>query len=92
MRITIKQRTSAWLPGGKFKLHLDDITGGQVLVSVTDRDDKVIEGPRSVRKDDAFTVGGLRVAVVRLENMLAGSGDFGEFDVSLAPPATRPTP
>jgi hypothetical protein len=90
VRVTIKQRSSGWLPGGKYKLHLDDITGRQVLVSVTEDEDRVVQGPKSVKPGDTFTVGNLHLTVVRLENLLVGSGDFGEFDVSLTPPATRP--
>jgi hypothetical protein len=91
-RITVKQRGDGWLPGGTLRLHIGDITGGQVLVSVTDRDQRVVHGPRSVREGDAFTIAGLRITVARLENMLVGSGDFAEFDVTLASPATQPAP
>ena len=84
VRLTVKQRGNGWLPGGKLKLHLDDITGGQVIVSVTDADGRVILAPRSVKTGERFTVSGMEVAVVRLENMLVGSGDFGEFQVTAA--------
>jgi len=88
-RITVKQRGSAWLPGGKLKLHIDDITGGQVLASVTDGCERVVHGPKSVRKGDTFTVADLSISVVRLENLLVGSGDFAEFDVTLTSPTTQ---
>src|SRR5687767_7007017 len=54
--LTVKQRDSGWLPGGKYKLHLDDITSGQVLVSVTDKDGRVMLTPRSVQKGQKFAV------------------------------------
>ena len=82
VRLTIKQRSNAWLPGGELKLHLDDITGQQVTVSVTDDAGRVIFAPKSVKKDDRFTVAGMEIVVVRLENILIGSDDFGEFDVT----------
>ena len=44
VRVTVKQRGNAWLPGGKLKLHVGDITGGQALVSVTDEDERVVPG------------------------------------------------
>lgn len=82
--LTIKQKSNAYLPGGKAKLHLDDITGRQVLVSVTDDNGHVILGPKSVKVDDVFDISveneTHQVEVVRLKNMLAG-GDFGEFRV-----------
>ena len=78
-------------------MHLDDITGRQVLVSVTDRDDRVVFGPKSVRKGDRFHLPPrgepeLAVEVVRLRNVLAGGGDFAEFLVKPAPPAPPPPP
>ncbi|HEV2295490.1 MAG TPA: hypothetical protein VGR35_16695 [Tepidisphaeraceae bacterium] len=81
VRLTIKQRGNGWLPGGKLKLHLDDITGQQVIVSVTDHAGRVILAPQSVKKGDRFTVSGMEISLVRLENMLVGSADFGEFEV-----------
>lgn len=83
VRATVKQNGKAWLPGGRYELHLDDITGRQVLISVTDADGHVVLGPMSVKRNSGFAVPlGERpafvVRVVRLENMLAG-GDFGEF-------------
>lgn len=82
--LTVKQNASSWLPGGKGKLHLDDITGRQVLASVTEGEKTVIWGPKSIRAGETHevAVGGeaLTIEVVRLKNMLAG-GDFGEFKV-----------
>lgn len=79
--ITIKQRNHAWLPGGKLQLHLDDITAGQVLVSVTNSKGAVVFGSRSIREGDAFNVYGLNVKAVRLKNLLTGD-DFAEFMVT----------
>jgi len=90
VRVTVKQRGNAWLPGGKVKLHVDDITGRQVLVSVTDVDERVVLGPKSITKGEKFAVSDMEIEVVRLENLLVGSGDFGEFDVKPAP-ATSPS-
>jgi len=85
VRLTIKQRSHAWLPGGKLKLHVDDVTGQQVLVSVTDDSGRVVLAPQSVRKGDRFDVSGMQISVVRLENILIGSAGFGEFEVTLKP-------
>jgi len=85
IEFTVKQKGSAHVPGTRAKLHLDDITGRQVLVSVTDDGDRVIFGPKSVRRGDVLdlpTTPAVRVEVKRLENKLAG-GDFGEFVVRL---------
>lgn len=83
VRLTIKQRSHAWLPGGKLKMHLDDITGQQVLVSVTDDTGRVVLAPQSVRQGDRFNVSDMQISVARLENILIGSADFGEFEVTL---------
>ena len=87
--LTIKQRRSAWLPGGKYKLHLDDITGRQVLISVTDQRGDIVMGPRSVRADDTVSLEGVEPAMVlevlRLKNLLTGE-DFGEFLVKPGDP------
>jgi hypothetical protein len=91
-RVTVKQRGNAWLPGGQMKLHVDDITGGQVMVSVTDSGGRVVLGPRSVRRGETLTVAGMDITVARLENMLVGSSDFGEFEVKPASATTRPAP
>ncbi|MDA0833366.1 MAG: hypothetical protein O2955_09210 [Planctomycetota bacterium] len=79
--LTIKQRSNAWLPGGKLKLHLDDITGQQVIVSVTDDTGRVTLAPKSVKQGDRISISDMEITVVRLENLLVGSGDFGEFEV-----------
>lgn len=83
--LTIKQRENAWLPGGQMKLHLDDITGRQVLISVTDASGKVILGPHSARVDERILIppgekATHEIEVVRLKNLLTGD-DFGEFVV-----------
>lgn len=79
--ITVRQRDSEWLPGGKHKLHLDDITGRQVLLSITDSLDKVVHGPKSTKVGEKITVGEVTVEPVRLKNLLVGE-DFGEFRVT----------
>lgn len=77
----MRQRDSEWLPGGKHKLHLDDITGRQVLLSITDSLDKVVHGPKSTKVGEKITVGEVTVEPVRLKNLLVGE-DFGEFRVT----------
>lgn len=85
--LTIKQRASAWLPGGKFRLHLDDITSNQVLISITDNGGHVVMGPVSVKAGQTITLENVQPAmlleVVRLENLLTGD-DFGEFIIKPA--------
>jgi hypothetical protein len=67
------------------KIHLDDITHGQVVLSVLDEAGKALALPKSVRAGEvvSFKVKGatfyLRVA--RLKNKLLG-GDYGEFEIS----------
>lgn len=92
--LTVKQRGAAWLPGGNLKLSVDDVTGGQVLVSVAAGDGTVVFGPKSVREREAYdfadTDGApLRLEVLRLRNFLTGD-DFGEFRISGPAGATRP--
>jgi len=82
--LTIKQRQNAWLPGGSHKLHLDDISGGQVLVSVTDSSGNVFIGPTSLREGDRLKVTGsrstLEIELTTLRNLLVGD-DFAEIHV-----------
>ncbi len=95
--LTIKQRSSAWLPGATRRLYLDDITAGQVLVSITDVEGHVLMGPKSVRAGERFVVDAhpqaMEVQVVRLKNFLVGD-DFGEFRVrrSTTEPKARDNP
>ena len=80
--LTIKQRSSAWLPGGVLKIHIDDITSGQVLISVTDTGGKVVVAPKSIKQNDQLLVSDMQVKLVRLKNVAIGSGDFAEFEVT----------
>lgn len=94
--VTLKQRESRWLPGGRLELSIDDITGGQVLVTVSDDAGDVLLGPKSVRGGDAIDFAlpqgaSFRLEVLKLTNLLTGD-DFAEFRiVPLQHPATRPT-
>src|SRR5678816_2047603 len=56
VQLTIKQRSSAWLPGGQFRLYLDDITHRQVLISITDTSERVVLGPRSVKAGETIAL------------------------------------
>ncbi|HEX8324639.1 MAG TPA: hypothetical protein VF595_12095 [Tepidisphaeraceae bacterium] len=90
--LIVKQRDFAWLPGGISRLHLDDITGRQVLVSVTDAAGHVVCVPRSLQSGDVFTVDGptpMSIECVRLKNLLTGT-DFGEFRIRSVTSTTRP--
>ena len=87
LRLTIVQRTSQPIPGlqGKAFVRLDDITAGQVLLSIEDNAKSTILSPSSVQKDDVipFLVDGQEyfVHLVTLKNELVGD-DFGIVEIS----------
>ncbi len=87
VRLTIHQRNKATIPGskGQIKIHLGDITGGQVMLSVTKADEGLLVEPHSVHTGDVIQVQlgdeELYIKVVRLRNFLLGD-DFGEVVVS----------
>ena len=95
MEFTLKQRESRWLAGGRLKLSIDDITNGQVLISVSDDAQNVRLGPKSVREGDKIEFSDpdgapVLLEVLKLTNILIGD-DFADFRLSPAAPATRPT-
>src|SRR5688572_7551391 len=86
-RVTIRQRQAKVIPGtdGKLHLRLDDITGGQVRVTV-ERDGEpraTVVGETSVKEGDVLPIdaGGLRVEVIVVELVNAAMGDdYGVFE------------
>lgn len=85
--LVIHQRKEASIPGSKdqIKIHLGDITGGQVMLSVTNADEDLLVDPHSVHAGDVIQVQlgdeELYIKVVNLCNFLIGD-DFGELVVS----------
>ena len=83
----VYQRGSMPIPGtgGYLRLHLGDITAGQVIVRLLTAEGEVVVDSTSVRAGEqiAFNLGENRyvVTVERLVNKLIG-GDFGLFAVS----------
>ena len=103
LQITIIQRQSQQVPGleGRAAVRIDDVTRGQVLLTIEDEAGQPLAGPISVRAGDVvpFTVG-LRtfyLHVGKLANELLGD-DYGVFDISTknvwapagAPPPSSP--
>ena len=88
--LTVTQRSSKDLPGsdGRISVHVDDITGGQVLLTIRDNGGRKVIDQQSVRVDDIvdFEADGRKylLCVVRLANFLIGD-DFVEFAVSVKP-------
>lgn len=78
VEVTMTQRRTADIEGtqGYLRLHIDDITAGQVLLSVRGADGKTFVSPRSVREGDRVTVDlgdGRYVLVIKsLVNLLIG--------------------
>ncbi len=87
LTITVMQGGAQEIPGlkGLAKVHIDDITRGQVVLSVVDDATRSLVTPKSVRQGEvvSFKVKGVRfyLRVARLKNKLLG-GDFGEFEIS----------
>jgi len=90
-RMNVYQRSSKALPGsdGCIRMHLEDITGGQVGLSILTEDGQAIVEETSVRTGDEawFRVGDChyRLSVVRLVNFLFDE-DYGTFTISELPP------
>jgi hypothetical protein len=88
LQLTIRQRSSQTIPGlkGLAAVHLDDITRGQVILTIEDKANAPIVGPISVRSDDvvSFQVNGQAffMHVVELRNELIGD-DFATVEVSM---------
>ena len=90
VRLTVLQRHTKVIPGSQeqVQLSLDDITGGQVLLSIRGPDGKIVDAV-SAREGDVirFAVGRQEyyLRVVELRNFLTGD-DFGVFEISAEPP------
>lgn len=78
----VAQRTTTAVPGaeGQLSITVDDITRGQVMISLLDKHRKPVVGPASVRQDQeiSFRLGESTYAarVLELSNALIGDGDF----------------
>ena len=90
VRMTVLQRHTKAIPGSQeqVQLSLDDITGGQVLLSIRGPGGKIVDTV-SVKNGDVvpFAVGRHEyyLRVVELRNFLTGD-DFGVFEISAEPP------
>ena len=90
-RMKIHQRWYETLPGsnGYLQVHIEDITGGQVLLSILTAQRDVIVPETSVRQGDrvrfSFGEGDYTVSVVKLVNLIFDD-DYGFFTVSELPP------
>ena len=91
--LRIKQRTTATVPGsaGKLQLTADDITRGQVILSLSHAKHGVLLGPTSMRPEDAkgFQLGSesYQLRLKELSNALIGD-DFAEVEIALPPDAS----
>jgi hypothetical protein len=87
LRLTVPQRSSRAIPGlhGKAVVQLDDITHGQVSLSIYDEAKTPLLARVSAQNADVlpFTVNGQQfyVYVAKLHNALVGE-DFGELEIS----------
>lgn len=94
MEMTLKQRETRWLAGARLKLSIDDITNGQVLISISDDAEQVLVGPKSVREGDELQFLGpdgapMTLEVLKLRNILIGD-DLADFRLLPAKGSTRP--
>lgn len=75
-QVRLVQRHDAEVPGsgGRLRVHIGDITRGQVILTLTHRDGRVLISPTSVEEGDRlqFSIGGQRhtLAVLELDNRL----------------------
>ncbi len=83
--VTVKQRRTKRILGGA-RLSIDDVTGGQVLVTVRDRNDKKLIDQKSMKLGDAceFDLDGsrYRLRINQLTNVLIGT-DFAVFEIEM---------
>lgn len=86
-RFTVRQRTTCPLPAPDdgCRITIDDITRGQVMVSITTANGTPLIGPRSLRPGDALDLAvegqPRRLRLVRLHNSLLGT-DRAEFTLT----------
>ena len=77
-RMTLVQRHDTVVPGsqGRLRVHIGDITRGQVQLTLSHRDGRLLIPPASAREGErhAFSLGGRRyeLVVVTLDNKLIG--------------------
>jgi hypothetical protein len=85
--VTVKQRSTKALAGGALRLTLDDITAGQVLLTLTGADEQSIIDTRSVAEGQpipfTFSGNGFVLVIDRLTNLLVGD-DFAEISIYAA--------
>jgi len=84
VEITVRQRSTTIVPGsdGALRLTIDDITRGQVMVTLLDKEGMAFHGPISMREDDGsdFVLDGdhYGLTLADLSNALVGE-DFARF-------------
>jgi hypothetical protein len=87
VEMTVRQRTTTAVPGfdGELRLTIDDVTAGQVMVSLAGKDGSLLLAPTSMESDDTlnFKVGDepYSLTLEGLSNSLIGD-DFATFVVS----------
>jgi hypothetical protein len=100
IKMTVKQRTTTVAPesDGTLSLTIDDITRGQVMASLADKEGKIVLAPTSMTagKSAPFEFGGVSYALTleELDNELVGE-DSATFVIStpsseMAEPTTAP--
>lgn len=93
MTVTVKQRSTTTVPGSEDELMvtIDDVTRGQVMVSLAEKDGSPILGPVSMKEDDSalfqFDQASYSIRVNELANALVGD-DFASFVIDAASPGS----
>jgi hypothetical protein len=91
--LRVAQRTTTEIPGsdGRLRLTIDDITRGQVMITLLDSAGTPVVGPVSMRENDEqiFVLDGVRLRwkLARLDVVLVGV-DHAEFVLDAAPAKT----
>jgi Family of unknown function (DUF5329) len=87
IELTVKQRSNTTVSGSRLRLTVDDITRGQVMVSLADTDGVAVLATTSIResKSATFTLDGdeYQITLRELDNELVGD-DFATFVISRA--------
>jgi len=95
IELTVRQRSTTPIPGsdGKLLVTIDDVTRGQIMVSVVEQGQTALIGPVSMTPDMSleFPWADKRYTLTleRLHNALVGE-DFADFVVGEASPAAPP--
>lgn len=90
VRLTLTQRTSKVVEalGRNVRLEIRDITGGQVLIRILEKDKPILD-LTSMKPGDVvpftYRKARLYLVVIELRNFLIGN-DFGVFEISPTPP------